>query len=264
MKKLLITIILLLSAHTVFAANFSELTTKQSAKPLKVIVVSITKETLTYKVSETSDAIEIPVSDIVSLNNLTSSRIKKTIILTNKTYYTGVILYQDRNKISIEVQGNVNSFNNEDIIDMVSEQDFRNEQNRSKWKAAGFSCLFPGAGQVYSNRYWSAFAFGSAFLTASALSVYSYYSSKTYWDKYEQSNYRNRNQYNKYKKRMQISQASLVCAFGVYGINIIEAYTNFKYKYDALNAQSVTPNTTTFSLTQTEKNNLYAVATYSF
>lgn len=235
------------SEYVVSENALSEIQLKTNAT-IKAIVVKFDKDIIIYKTANGEQQKTINIADIKSIKNLNKENpsFKKTIILTSKEYYTGVILFQNREYMTLELSdATLKKINHQDVVDIVSEKDFSNENSRSKWKAGLFSAAFPGAGQFYSGNYGKGLVFGSTFITSGMTSFYFYNKAQNNWKKYKDSSYVNKNKYNQYKKDMYICYAMAGISSTLYVYNIIDAVTSFKYKYDVLNKNKEPVNTKT-------------------
>ena len=238
MKKLFCLLFVISISSVLYAENatYSELKLKDSSSAIKIKVVTINKESLVYiDANNITQTVSNDQIDYIKNIDKNDSKFKKAIILTNKSYYVGMIVYQDRQKISLEIAGDLKSFKNENVLDVVNYEDFKDEQSRSYLKAMGFSVLFPGAGQFYSNRYTSGVVFGSIALLEGLATVYFYYDALSNWNKYKAGNYKSNATYNSYKMSVIYCNASAFLLATAYIYSIIDAGANFSYKYDILN-----------------------------
>jgi len=242
--KIILTVLLLFSLTTVFATQSSatsEIKLKNSKESIFVVIVGLSKNTITY-IDPSGKNVDVSNDDIDYIKNVdkNDTKFKKTVILTNYKYYSGSILYQDREKISLQIGDDLKSIKNEDIVDIVSENDFKEEASRSRWKAVGLSSLFPGTGQFYSNRYTVGMIYGLSFIGSSSFTAYFYVDAQKKWKDYKISNYRNMNTYKKYKQDMYMFYGGASLSGAIYLWNIIDSCIFFKYKYEVLNVPDST------------------------
>ena len=172
-----------------------EIKLKGQQKPIIVYDANIEKTDCTYTDKITNQKTTIKYENVEFIRKIDVGGFNKVIILTNKRYFEGVIIYQDRKTISIQVDGQLSSFDNKEVTNIVSEQDFKEEQNRGHFKAAGLSMLFPGAGQMYEERYGAGALYGAVFLSSMSGAFFSYYNAQNSWKAYKDSSYVNKNKY---------------------------------------------------------------------
>lgn len=197
-------------------------------------VVSLSKEKIVYL--KNNKNIEVKLEDLEYAKTIGSGEntLKRVIIVTQPkgTYYTGQIVYQDRNKISIEVLGDLKNINISNILNIIEEEEFIKESTKSKWKALIWSSLYPGMGQLYTyDRNFAGITFATLFTAGAIGSWYTWSESQKYYQRYQDSRYKEEEHYNKYNNYYQLTNICIALTVIIYIGNIIDVLINFDSKY---------------------------------
>lgn len=163
---------------------------------------------------------------------------KRVIMTTDMEYYEGYIIYQDRNKITVQIGDGIKSIQVKQIRDIINANDFFIEKNKSAYGALWRSALYPGVGQLYtSNRMIYGVTYMAFFSLSMVSGVYFYTSGQNYYDQYKKSKYKDTASYKKYYTFTGIAYVSFFSAICIYVWNVFDAYIFFTYKYDVLNKE---------------------------
>lgn len=169
------------------------------------------------------------------LVNKNDYKFKRVILLTEKNYVKGYIIYQDREKLSVTLNMDESilfSIKFKNVLDIVNADVFDYEMSKSKYSALKYSLLLPGLGQFYtSDRIGKGIFFLSSFLILGSSGVFAYKQGKNYYDQYKQSKYKETKYYKKYKTYTYAGYGLLGATALVYVWNVLDSYFNFKHKY---------------------------------
>jgi hypothetical protein len=185
---------------------------------------------LVYKISY----LDIQSQTLISEQNL---KFKRVIILKNRKYYSGFIIYQDREKVNISINpltDKLLSIKTTDIDDIVDYKAFHTEKGKSRLLATTFSALYPGLGQFYSDRILSGIVESSVFTLALTTSLVSYNTSENNYQLYKRSKYEDIDKYYQYTMYRKLSLTFAGIAVATYIFNLIDISINFQNRYNDL------------------------------
>jgi hypothetical protein len=206
---------------------------KVGASPVRVKLIEIREEQI--EIEENGKIVKYGYSDLeyVKMIPSNSSSLDKILILKNKTYIRGEIIYINEGIISLERSSHLKILNAKDVVNIVDPTVFKEEMSKSRETALYWSFLYPGLGQIYtSGREWAGIAFALSFSTSALMGVYFYRQGIDYYSLYKESRYKNKDYYNKHAKSMNIAEGLAAVAIGIYVWSLFDAYINFRYRYD--------------------------------
>jgi len=185
---------------------------------------------LVYKISY----LDIQSQTLISEQNL---KFKRIVILKSGKYYSGFIIYQDREKVNISINpltDKLISIKTIDIDDIVDYKLFYTEKGKSRLLATTFSILYPGLGQFYSDRILPGIVQSSIFTISLTYSLLSYNTSENNYKLYKKSKYEDFDKYYKYTMHRKISLTFAGIALATYLFNIADISINFQNRYNDL------------------------------
>lgn len=160
--------------------------------------------------------------------------LRKTLILNNKTYLNGIIVFKNLKTVKIFNEGHITEIQADSIEDELKEKDFKTVQSKTKYKAVLQSLIFPGLGQYYTYNKMNMKSW--FFVTSAVLSLgiagYYYNESNIHYSRYESSDYWNRNEYNQYSQNIKNYNNILGILGALWFINAADSYFNFSLKYE--------------------------------
>lgn len=244
MKKMIFLILCLFSAKVLMATDTGKIfkvKLKGAAEAVEYLVLDVNNDSMT--VIKEGGNIKIPLADIESYeikdSNSTPISFKKIVFMTDNNYIEGYIIYQDRKKISVQIDKDITSLEIKQIRDIISADDFYREKGKSARGAAWRSALYPGLGQLYTHdRQWFGIAYMTLFTVSLPSGIFFYMTGQDYYDRYKKSKYKETQYYKSYYRYTGLAIFCFVTAFTIYVWNIADAYLFFRYKFNVLNIQT--------------------------
>lgn len=225
-------IIILIFSHQSYSQQMCEIK-KIGSTSITVKLIEIQEEQII--IEEGGKNINYRFSDLEYVKMLPSDSVSldKVLILKNKTYIRGDIIYINEGRISLERGSHLIIVNAKDVVSIADPTLFNKEMSKSRETALYWSFLYPGLGQIYtSGREWTGLTFALGFSISALLGVYFYKQGLDNYSLYKESRYKNTDYYNQHTQSMKIAEGFIAAAIGIYAWNIFDAYINFKYRYN--------------------------------
>lgn len=185
------------------------------------------------------------IEDVEYIKIVSPSDVKfKKVILLNELrnkFYRGRVVYQDREKISIEIDGGLKSIIIPAVKDIIDEKEFNTENSKTPLTALKWSALYPGIGQFYTyNKPLPGVLFATSFLLGWVSSIYFWRASENSYNSYKSSRYMNQKKYKEYEFNYYMMIDTFLFAAIIYVWNLFDAYFTFdqKYKVTPVNLES--------------------------
>ncbi len=238
--KLLLSLLIISFSINSYAVQYT-LKLKNWKSPKVVDIKRHNNKEFVYKLNNKIYKVAYKKVECMKVISKTDEKFKKVLIIkeNNKIVYKiGHIIYQDRNKITIQISETkgLEKIKVGQVLDIVNEEDFIKEEKKSNNRALVLSFLYPGLGQFYTyGKIRSGILFSTSFTLMWATGTFCFFLTKNYWKEYEKSKFAEENYYNKYRVHYYLTAVS----FGISGIiyiwNVLDAYFRFKTKYNLNN-----------------------------